>query len=220
VRTSQGALGVAESQYRSARRDLEKATLIAPFEGVVAQKEVDRFEEVASGQTIYVLQTEGAYDVRVSLPETLIVQAKVGDSVKVFASLDREQALAGVISEAAPLAEGANAYRVTINLKNPPAALRPGMSAEVAFEFPTPEGGDAYAVPLGSVKTDIGGEGGTVFVWRDGVLTERKVQVVNIRDNRLQIVGDVAPGDVIAIAGVSLLYDGMAAKLLDPAALR
>ena len=221
LKTAEGAVGVTRSQYRIARRDLEKATLKAPFAGVVAKRAVDAFEEVASGQTIYVIQSEGGLEVRVSLPETLITTVKVGDLVRVYASLIRPEPFGGVVEETAPLAEGANAYPVTIRLTDASPAMRPGMSAEVAFEFPGEEANyDAYAVPIAAVKPNAGQEGGTVFRFADGKIEALDIQVANVRDNMLLIVGGLAPGDIIATAGVNELYDGMPARLLDPAALR
>jgi len=42
------------------------------------------------------------------------------------------------------------------------------------------------------------------------------VQVVNVHNNELEITGDVKKGDIVAVAGVSFLVDGMKVKLLDP----
>ena len=94
------------------------------------------------------------------------------------------------------------------------------MSAQAMFEFETPQAAGAYSIPIAALKPDTGAQGGTIFVFDNGKLAARKVRVVNVRDNNLQIEGDVAPGEVIATAGVSLLYDGMPARLLDPAQFR
>lgn len=220
MRTAQGAVGVAQSQLRIAERDLKKSELIAPFAGVIAKRAIDKFEEAASGQTIYVIQTEDEFEISVSLPETLITSVGLGDSVQVSVPQASTEPLAGVISEIAPLAEGANAYPVTVKLAQAPSTLRPGMSAQALFEFETAQAAGAYSIPITALKPDVGEEGGTVFVFGDGTLSARKVRVVNVRDNNLQVEGDVKPGEVIATAGVSLLYDGMPARLLDPAQFR
>lgn len=220
LRTARGALGVARSQLNIARRDLEKAELRAPFSGVVAKKNIERFEEVSSGQAIYTIQTEADTEVRVSLPETLIRAVSVGDAVKVEVPLASPDAIDGKVTEIAPLAEGVNAYPVAIRLEDPPPGLRPGMSAEAVFEFRTAESNGAFTVPMSALKPTVGSEGGSLYVFNDGKLAEKSVRVVNVRDNSLQIVGDVQVGDIVATAGVSLLHDGMQVRLLDPEALR
>lgn len=220
LRNARGALGVAQSQVSIAERDLAKAELKAPFDGVIARRDVDAFEETASGQTIYVIQTQGEHEIRVSLPETLITAVSLGDAVKISVPLVRPEPFDGVVSEIAPLAEGANAYPVTVRLAETPPGMRPGMSAEAVFEFATPDASGAFSIPISALKPDVGAEGGTVFVFENGKLAARKVRVVNIRDNTLQVLGEIETGDVIATAGVSLLFDGMAARLLDPTALQ
>lgn len=220
LRTARGQLGVAQSQVSLARRDLAKATLRAPFDGVVARKDVEQFEQVVSGEPIYVLQTENDIDVKVSLPETLIGYVKLGDPVAVAVSVVSDEQLLGRIAEIAPLAEEVNAYPVSIQLENPPPTLRPGMSAEAIFEFTLASVADAFTIPITALRPEVGEEGGTLFVFEAGQISTRRVRVVNVRDNALQVVGDVEAGDVIATAGVSLLYDGMQVRLFDPGALR
>jgi len=220
LRTARGALGVARSQADIARRDLEKATLTAPFAGVVAKRNTEPFEEVASGQAVYTLQTEGENEVRVSLPETLIGEVEIGAPVDVVASLASDAPIPGRVTEIAPLAEGVNAYPVTIHLDAQPPGLRPGMSAEAIFEFQAADTADAFTIPISAFKPKVDEEGGQVFIFEEGALRARDVRVVNVRDNALQIVGDVKPGEIIATAGVSLLHDGMAARLLDPEILK
>lgn len=220
LRGARGGVGVAQSQLDIAERDLAKSELKAPFAGVIAKRNVDEFEEVSAGQAIFTLQTEGEFEVKVSLPETLINVVALGDYVDIHVPLAREAPFAGVVSEVAPQAEGVNAYPVTVRMLESVGSLRPGMSAEATFEFPTLGAFEGFAIPIAALKPLVGQEGGEVFVFKDGKLAVRKVQVINVRDNALQIVGDVQAGEVIATAGVSLLYDGMPARLLDPASLQ
>lgn len=135
LRTAHGAADVARSQVQIAERNLEKTDLKAPFDGVVARRAAEVFEEVASGREIYTLQTEDENEINVSLPETLVNVVSVGDAVRVIVSLPAETEIDGKVAEIAPLAEDVNAYPVTIALLSSPAGLRPGMSAQVFFEF-------------------------------------------------------------------------------------
>jgi hypothetical protein len=118
------------------------------------------------------------------------------------------------------LAEAVNAYPVSIQLENPPLTLRPGMSAEAIFEFRVAGVADAFTIPITAFRPEVGEDGGTLFVFEAGEISTRRVRVVNVRDNALQVVGDVEAGEVIATAGVSLLHDGMGVRLFDPDTLR
>ena len=57
---------------------------------------------------------------------------------------------------------------------------------------------------------------GTVFGYDQGSSTVKKRIITGggIRDNRLVVVEGVAPGDILASAGVSYLADGQKVKLL------
>ena len=220
LRNAEGAIGIAQSQLKIAKRNLSKADLLAPFSGVVAKRSVEVFEAVTSGAVVYTLQTQGESEVDVSLPETLINFVSIGDKVEVIVSLLGTEPLAGRLTEIAPLSEDVNAYPVTVLLTETSEGLRPGMSAQVVFEFKSDETVGGFTIPIAALKALPGQEGGAVFVFADGTVKEHSVEVVGLRDNSLQIKGDIKDGDVIATAGVSLLFDGMQARLLDPSSLQ
>ena len=74
-KNAEGAVGVAKSQLDLASRDLAKTDSKAPFAGVIAPREVDEFQEVSGGQTIYAVQSQGEGKITASLPETLITDS-------------------------------------------------------------------------------------------------------------------------------------------------
>ncbi|MCR9256699.1 MAG: efflux RND transporter periplasmic adaptor subunit [Alphaproteobacteria bacterium] len=217
-RSAEAAVDAAESQVALARRNLSKTELKAPFDGVIATKSVEVFEEVSPGQTLYALQS-GDPKVEATLPETLISVVGINQQVIVsFPPLGGATA-SGRIDEIAPLAGDANAYPIEIALDDRPEGLRAGMSAEIVLEFATQNTGTAFMVPYGAVKARGAAQSeATVFVFdaTTGTVSEVSVSVVDVQDNVLQIVGDdLAAGNIIATAGVSFLHDGMQVTLFD-----
>lgn len=224
-KNAQGAVGVAVSQLDLARRDLAKTDLKAPFSGVIARREVEVFEEVAGGQTIYAIQSSGKDKIDAALPETLINTIALGSAVDVSFPPLRGATAKGIVDEIAPLASDGNAYPIEIRLDNAPPGLRPGMSAEITFRFETQATGKAFLVPMTALKPQVSGEDdndATVFVYdaATGTLSERRVKVANVLNNNLEIIGDLSEGEVIATAGVSFLHDGMSVTLFDPVLLK
>lgn len=218
LRTAQAAVDVVESQVSLARRNLSKTELKAPFEGVIATKPVEVFEEISPGQTIYAVQS-GDPKVEATLPETLINVIGIGQQVLVSFPPLGGTTVSGRIDEIAPLAGAANAYPIEIALTGRPEGLRAGMSAEIVLEFETQATGSAFMVPYNAVAA-VGGPGSkaNVFVFdaESGTVSEVPITVVDVRDNVLQIIGDeLAPGDIIATAGVTFLHDGMQVTLFD-----
>ncbi|MEL6235315.1 MAG: efflux RND transporter periplasmic adaptor subunit [Pseudomonadota bacterium] len=222
LETARADVGIVESQLDLALRDLTLTTLVAPFEGRVARTHIERFEEVSSGEAIVDLQDAAALEVVAALPETLINRVSIGqEMVLSFPSLGRVEAV-GRLVELSPVAEQGNAYPIKLAIAEPPTGLRPGMSAEVIVEFDTGATGTALTVPLTAVLPSITGDAGTIFVFDPdaGVVQAREVRSVSLRDNVVAIEGDVSPGDIVAVAGISFLYDGMPARLLGETELR
>ena len=223
LKSAEGAVAVARSVVERAKRDLARADLKAPFAGVIARRFVEVYEEVTGGQPIFAMQTDGRGKIEASLPETLVNRITLGSEVDVSFPPLGDATVAGTVDEIAPLAGDANAYPIKIALERAPAGVRPGMSAELTFRFATEASGTAFLVPLAAVRPVVDGSAdAAVFVYDpdSGTLASRKVTIANVEQNSLQIVGDLAEGDIIATAGVSFLHDGMRVELFDPEALR
>lgn len=218
---AEGQVGIAKSQLELRERDLQKTTLVAPFPGRIAEKKIEVFEEVTAGQPVYVIQTEDENEVEVVIPENLIERISVGMSVDVALPPLGGREVAGRVTEVSPVAGEANAFPVTVRLQDPPAEVRPGMSAEVTFAFATKTTGVAFSIPVSALKPDVKAKTATVFVFdeAEGVVRARPVQVVGLEGNEPQIVGGVKAGDVIATAGVGHMFDGMKVRLLEPGKL-
>ena len=223
LKNAEGAVGVAESQLDLAKRDLAKTDLKAPFAGVIVRKSVEVFEEITGGQAIYAMQTDGEDRIEAALPETLINIVSLGADVEVSFPPLGNLRVNGTVDEIAPQTGDANAYPIEVTLENAPPGLRSGMSAELTFRFATDTTGTAFLVPLAAVKPAVGADGdATIFVYEPDTqtLSERIVTVANVKDNSLEIIGELKEGEIIATAGVSFLHNGMRVELFDPASLK
>ncbi len=214
-------LAAAEASLRLARRDLRNTELRAPFDGVIAKREVEPFIEVAPGQTVFVLNAEGAVEVELTVPDTLITYLAPGQRVEVSTPLlgrrDDRETLEGTITHVGSEAVTANAFPVKVGVRDPERRLRPGMTAEVSILFKEDDA-PAYLVPIPAIRfPDPDEESPSVFVFdpEASVVRQRPIRIRNIRDNYAEVVEGVSPGDVIAVAGVSFLYDGREVKLLE-----
>lgn len=125
----------AELALEEARSNLEKATLSAPFDGIVTRLDVEVGDPVSTGQVVLVLATLDHLQARtVDLTELDVARVTVGQPVvlKVDALPDVE--LSGVVERIGLQAEdyrGDVTYPVIITLKDPPEGLRWGMTAMV-----------------------------------------------------------------------------------------
>ena len=210
------SLSFAVSKLNLARRDLEKTVLVAPFDGVIAAKYADPFQEVARGEKIFDIYIEGAMEVVLSVPETRIGDIYLGLPADVQFPGERIQPVAGRVSEIGSVASEANAFLVKVILKDAPPSVLPGMTAEASLVL----GGDdetvSYLVPFSAIAAGDEPGRGFVFVFESATSTVRRTPIrgKGIRDNREMITNGREAGEVIAVAGVSFLRDGQKVKLM------
>ena len=219
LETARAALGVADAAVSQAERDLRLTALYAPFDGRVSEKRRRAFEEVAAGETVVVIQSEGEDEIELAIPETLINMVDIGDVAEVrFPTLPAAPGEA-VVTEIGAQTVAGGAYPARLALRSAPPGLRTGMTAEVAFRFSVPGEGERYLLPIGALSVDPGASEDVASVFRydaaEGVVRRVEVRRLNLRDNMVEVTGPLAPGDVIAAAGVSFLSDGMEVRLFE-----
>jgi len=201
----------ATSQLALAHRDLEKTKLEAPFDGVIANKYVEPFQEVARGERMFEIYREGDLEVFLSVPESTISDFHLGLPAQItFPAEQVAESVAGEVSEIGTLAIDANAYPVKVALADPLEKVMPGMVAEVAVTLGETGGPASYLVPLSAIAAGEKSGEGYVFVFDPESSTVKKTQVsgAGVEGNRVNIAGGIAPGDMIAVAGVTFLRDG------------
>jgi RND family efflux transporter MFP subunit len=214
----------ARARLELAERDLRRSVLRAPYDGSISVKEIDAAMEVASGQTVFEMDSEeSGLRVEVQMPETLIMRVRQGDSVKVsFPSVGGQEAadstFDAVITEVGTRAGTGNAFPVRADLQQRPPDLRPGMTAEVAFSLPRVEadalGIEGVLIPFAAVRAEQD-EAFSVFVFDEATSTvkRRAIETGGVRDNDVAVLSGLQDGEIIATAGVSFLRDGQTVRL-------
>jgi RND family efflux transporter MFP subunit len=216
---AQSSVAVAQTQLEIASRDLRNTILRAPFSGRVAERAVENFTEVGAGQKIVQIHDETTLNVEVSAPETLVSQITRLDPVTVvFPTLDG-LTVAAQVTDIGARALNANAFTVKVALSERPERVRPGMTAEVIFEFANAATGQGFVLPNTALLPSGAPEVSFVFVFdhENQVVRQREVQVISIRDNDIAVSGDIEAGDIVVVAGVSFLADNMEVRLLEEA---
>lgn len=231
VKTSQAA-------YDSAKRDLERTVLTAPFDGVVADTFPTELDVVAVGSKVALILDTREIAVEVSLPETIVIRSKMMDTVDgstneisrvVFDSYPGRSFPSRMDEFTAVADSRTQTYKLTFKLANvPELVLLPGMSATVFVDGKDYVYRDtnlhaAVAVPGSAVAVD---DKGGYFVWKvettseEGVYTVRKapIEVASRVGTDVVVNKGVKPGDRIATAGVHLLNEGRRVTLLKEAA--
>ncbi len=124
----------AEVRLERAKLDRERATVVAPFDGVVDRVAVAKGERVSSGQEVTKVVSLAELRIEASVLEHDLPLIKVGGQALVSTAADRSRQAVGRVVAVLPLVDSTTrsgrAYvRVPGN-----TALRPGMYADVRLE--------------------------------------------------------------------------------------
>ncbi|GLK50540.1 efflux RND transporter periplasmic adaptor subunit [Maricaulis virginensis] len=225
---SQAALDSAQTQYdlrlvalENAQRNLQYATLTAPFDGLVSRRLVDNFTIVSPGQPIVRIQDVGELRVSIPVSEDMVATFDQNNLValeaafsflpgQTFSLIPRE-----LVSEPD---DTSNTYRAIAALPDDiPANILPGMTATVWAEVERngPVTTDV-TVPLAAVSERPDGSNSVwVYDADTGTVSPRMVETAGLRGNSVIVTDGVQAGDLIVTAGVSALHDGMEVRPLD-----
>jgi RND family efflux transporter MFP subunit len=139
---------ISQREYQSARsqvdytlarlnltqRDLRNTSLVAPFEGTIAQRLVDPFVQVQAGQTLFRIDATGGIQAAIGIPETTIGQIALG--MPAIVTLPQSATpIQASISEIGSAAGPGNVFPVKTALIAPPTTVRAGMTAEVPWSW-------------------------------------------------------------------------------------
>jgi RND family efflux transporter MFP subunit len=215
-KAARSAVNYQISRLNLAKRNLRNTTLRSPYEGAIAWRAVQPNEEVKLGQKVFEIDAKGAMEVQLAVPETTIHQIHIDDPATItFPTLPGESAK-GRITFIGSAAVKANAFPVKVELIDPSKNVKPGMTAEANLSVKDEDRQAGYLVPFQALLPAAEANRGYAFVYDPGTSTVRKTPVRS-RGTALKkaiVYEGLAAGDIIAVAGVSFLADGMKVKLL------
>lgn len=214
---------VAKTTLENARQDFNNTILKAPFDGAISSRSIEPFIEITAGTAVFELQSEGTLEIGVLIPETIVGDFNIDDSVVVELPTLKDKTIQGKISEIGAKAEDGNAFPVTIELSETELDIRSGMTAQVTFEYGETEQTPVYLIPASALDLRIPPEGeassrtqAPVFVLKSGMAQKRMVTIRDLRGNELEVVDGLNAGDVLIVAGIPFLREGQKVKPWKP----
>jgi RND family efflux transporter MFP subunit len=210
------ARDVAVAQEEDAKNALSDTRLRASFDGIIAKRFVENFEDVQAKQPIVSLQDISSIEILVDLPERGMVADGQRDSVVAVAQFTSAPGrefplkLKEFSTEADPQTL---TYRVVLEMEQPgDIRFLPGMTAKVIGRGKTAIGGDqGFFLPAIAVVSD--GAGGE-FVWivREDDMTAHRIPVTVgelAGSSRIRVTSGLSGGETVITAGMTRLLEGM-----------
>jgi|SRR5215831_5277385 len=192
----------SEAEIAAARVTLGYATLAAPFNGLVTERKADPGSLTTPGATLLILEREGDLRLEVSIDESRLGLARIGENVAV--EIDGlSSTVSGRVGEIIPSVDSATrTLTAKIDLPALPG-LRSGMFGRADFSAGKR---DALLVPQSAVSER--GQIQCVHVVEGDTARLRLVTIGEARGDLREILSGLTAGERIIVAPPQLLADG------------
>ncbi len=196
----------ADAELKQKEQDLTKATIHAPYDGVVTDMYVEVGERVSasSGQILELMDLRFLV-AEVGVPETYMSRLEVQDRASVHAAGSNEPVPGLIVSINDKLDPESRSFRVRVAIDNIERRFKAGQFARVALNVGTQD--EHIVVPSRTITFSEGQPG--VFVYSDGVVTRKTITLGVSDDDQSEILSGISVGDSIVTDDPSLLTDGM-----------
>ena len=198
-------LAANEASVALARARLEKATIVAPFDGVVGLRSVGVGDYVAVGTNLITLTDIDPIKIDFRVPEIFLGQVRDGQTIEIRVDAIPDRTFSGRIYVIDPVVDvNGRAIRLRAQAPNPDGALKPGLFARITIVTDARE--DALMVPEAAVMP--AGTGKAVYVIDNGNARLTKVEIGKRLSGKVEITEGLKAGDRVVIAGQMRLRDG------------
>lgn len=210
------------TQLESAKNNLDYTNLIASFDGVIAKKYTENFQEVNSKQPIFALHNIREIHLKINVPESVIIQIPRNDTsrsiVAIFDEIPGQEFPATFKEVSLQADEVTKTYEVTFSMISPPDhTILPGMTAIMrgTRRITAAAAEKKFFLPSHSVLKDSAGN--FVFIVEPladgkGKIVKLPVQIGEITSQGIEVFSGVSSGQHLVTAGVSKISDGMTVK--------
>lgn len=216
IDAAEAVLRGLETQIQIAQDQLDDATLRAPFDGIIARRDIDSFTIVQPGQSVALLQNLKVVHLVFDVPgpDVTALSANGQDNIRndvVFDALP-DQVFEGEIVEFSVQADTATqTYRGRVAVAPPEdIVILPGMVGRVLSSAPgtVPK----LLIPLTALAASADG---SPFVWvveADNSVRKQPVTLGEAERDQVAVTAGLSSGDTIVSAGVGKILDGMTVR--------
>ncbi len=219
VNTALAQLQSSQARLAQLQTRLAQTEVRAPSEGKIAER-MARVGDLASGnQPLFKLINQGSLELKVKIPETQLLQVRVGAPVTLTSDADTRLKLTGEIRSIAPVVD-ATSRQATINIGLPDSALlRPGMFLSAQITSQTVQG---LVIPGEAVLPQADGSMKVYQIDEENTVIARTVEVgspVAGSGKKIEIKSGLELGDRIIVLGAGFIKEGDIVRIAQSSAL-
>ncbi|KIT14330.1 efflux RND transporter periplasmic adaptor subunit [Jannaschia aquimarina] len=205
IAEAEARLAVARAAEAEAAYNLERATVSAPFDGVVLEVLVNPGEFIQSGAPVVRLLDTTTLEIEASVPARFIDLMEPG--LAVDATTETGEQFEVAVRALLPIETAATRTRpVRFAAPDLAEARTTAVGQSVTVMIPVDAPRDLLTVPKDALVQAQGGW--TVFVVEDGAAQPRTVEIGLAVGDRFEVVSGLTDGDVVVVRGNERLRPG------------
>ena len=217
VATARANVSAQEAFLRVLNQQKDYQSVVAPFDGVVTQRNIDLGSLVQADSTfMFTLMQSDVIRTQVYVPQDQSFGVAPGIDAVVRIPQDPGRTYPGKVTRIADaLQPGTRTLLTEVDIPNPDGSLKPGIYCTVELHIPrkTP----ALMVPADAIIFNR--KGIQVAVVEDGVAHIRKVAIARDLGTQVELLDGVKPGELVIVNPSVSLEDGSRVQVkLPPAA--
>lgn len=209
---------VQEAAVAIARRAMADNAIVAPIDGIVAERHVEPGTRVAPGQTLFTLVDLGELELAAAIPARDVPQVRVGSAVLFTVDGYGSREFRGQVVRVNPMAtSGSRTITVYATVPNPDRALRGGMFANGRIAVGNSRKG-VLRIPDAALRTIDGKD--QVWVVRNQLLALQEV-AIGSRDTGTGLVevrSGLTAGEQVVVTPIGNRKAGTPVEVASPQA--
>lgn len=204
VRNSEVSMLNAQKSHESAKINLAKMDVVAPFDGIIV--DLPYFTEgtfVASGAEVATLMSYSKMYMEINLPEKNLPDVSVGQKTLITSYTLTEDTLRGTVNELSPMiSTETRTFKGTVKIENPQLRLRPGMF--VKADIIVAQSDSTIVIPKNIVMS--GRRGRYVFIVGGNNTAEQRNITIGLQNqNYVEVIDGLERNDRLIIEGFETL---------------
>ena len=212
----------ASANLKEARQDLVYTKLKAQFDGNIAKRHVENFEEVLASQTIFSLEDTSELKLLIDVPENIMIRIERNPDQDrslhaIFDTIGDKKFPLAFVETTTKADVNTKTFKVTLKMDRPDDyTVLPGMTATVLASLPGDDlgSGSAINLPVSAVIADTNKKATVWTVDEDTMTVSPKTVTTGVMSAGYIEVDGLQAGDRVVTAGASFLREGMKVTLL------
>jgi RND family efflux transporter MFP subunit len=213
---SQQELDNAKLQLDMAETNLknlsENTFLLSPITGIITARNYDEGDMYSGQMPIMTVMQISPVKLKINVTESFYSKVKTGMPVDVKVEVFGDEKFSGKISLIYPtIDERTRTFGVEVKINNNNGKVRPGMFARVKMNFGNIK---HVVVPDIAVVKQSGSAERFVYVYADGKVSYRKIELGQRLGAEYELLSGVENGEVVVVSGQSKLNDGVEVEVV------